>query len=240
MQRRVNRRSGGWLLACSGTGFVLEAMEFLGGESLTQRAAFLALCVQSFPCLQTFVHDDACHLRKFMDHWFPDCPRLRWPQMTYIVDKLHARGHVDEWCRENCHPNLPAHQQLLEEANTSTCETLFTWFSGYKPSFRHMNRATARFFVNELLDLRNSWMLGDARSSQQTVPVAAETWQETTFAEILWLRENLGETSPAVADYQSEGAWDDFGLRDDLRVLRARLRADKRDKPALASTAVYK
>ena len=70
MRKRVNRRSGGWLVACDERGFVIGASEFLGGESLTQRAAFLARMVHEYPSVSTVVHDDACHLRLFVDRWF--------------------------------------------------------------------------------------------------------------------------------------------------------------------------
>ena len=69
MRKRVNRRSGGWLVACDGRGMVLAASEFYAGESLTQRAAFVASVVDQFPTVTTVVHDDACHLRKFIEPW---------------------------------------------------------------------------------------------------------------------------------------------------------------------------
>ena len=37
----MNRRIGGWLLACRATGLVVEIVEFFGGVSLTQREALL-------------------------------------------------------------------------------------------------------------------------------------------------------------------------------------------------------
>ena len=165
MKHRTNRRTGGWLLACSGDGRVLHAMEIYGGESLTQRAAFVALLKTRYPALHTILHDDSCHLRRFMDSWFADYPALRFPHMNYIVDKFHSKTHCDEWCQTNCSPRVPANQARISGHNSSACEILFSWFSGYKASFRHMGVQTSHFFVHELLLMKNSWM--DAQRQPQ-------------------------------------------------------------------------
>ena len=157
MRRRLNRRSGGRLVACSGDGMVLQAEEFLGGESLTQRAGFVAQCLHEFPSIQTVVHDDACHLQAFMSKWLCKHPKLRYPSLRFVIDKFHARGHVDPWCRQHCHPDAPGNAERLQLVNTSACELLFAWLSGYKGAFRHMRKQTAQFFILELLDMRNEW-----------------------------------------------------------------------------------
>ena len=157
MRRRLNRRSGGWLVACSGDGMVLQAEEFLGGESLTQRAGFVAQCLHEYPSIQTVVHDDACHLQAFMSKWLCKHPKLCYPSLRFVIDKFHARGHVDPWCRQHCHPDAPGNAERLQLVNTSACELLFAWLSGYKGAFRHMRKQTAQFFILELLDMRNEW-----------------------------------------------------------------------------------
>ena len=111
MRVRVNRRSGGWLVACNSAGFVLDAMEVFGGESLTQRAAFLARCVAGYPSLEAAVRDDACHLPRFVRKWLANENRLHYPSLRFIVDKFHARGHVDLLCRSNCFPGTPENQK---------------------------------------------------------------------------------------------------------------------------------
>lgn len=78
--------------------------EFCGGESLTQRAAFLAPLTRDFPGIRTSVHDDACQLRKFMDRWVPNFPELRFPNLDFVVDKFHAAGHTDDWRKATCCP----------------------------------------------------------------------------------------------------------------------------------------
>ena len=157
MRRRVNRRSGGWLVACAADGAVLDAVEFLGGESLTQRAAFVARLKERYPFIATVVHDDSCHLRRFMDHWCRSCPQLCFPAMHYVIDKFHAVTHCDAWCRANCAPSTPVNEARVAGVNSSACELLFSWFSLYRNSFRHMGQETAHFFVNEVLLMRNEW-----------------------------------------------------------------------------------
>ena len=160
MRKRVNRRSGGWLVACDGRGMVLAASEFYAGESLTQRAAFVASVVDQFPTVTTVVHDDACHLRKFMDKWMDSQPRLTYPQTKFVLDKFHAPSHRDPWCKQHCCPKVPENARLLAGVNRSSCEFLFSWFSKFRPSFRTMNRQTAHFFVHEILLMRNAWRKG--------------------------------------------------------------------------------
>lgn len=160
MRKRVNRRSGGWLVACDGRGMVLAASEFYAGESLTQRAAFVASVVDQFPTVTTVVHDDACHLRKFMDKWMDSQPRLTYPQTKFVLDKFHAPSHRDPWCKQHCCPKVPENARLLAGVNSSSCEFLFSWFSKFRSSFRTMNRQTAHFFVHEILLMRNAWRKG--------------------------------------------------------------------------------
>ncbi len=69
--KRKNARSGGFLVACADNGYITDAFEFMGAESLSQRYIFLAKLREVFPDLKVIVHDDACHLRRFADKWAP-------------------------------------------------------------------------------------------------------------------------------------------------------------------------
>ena len=157
MPKRISRRSGGWLVACNESGIVMAAEEFYGGESLTQRAAFTAKLIHDYASIETIVHDDSCHLRQFMGHWLKTQPRLCFPRVHYIVDHFHSKGHVDTWCQQNCSPLCAGNAERMAHINSSACEILFSWLSGYKASFRHMNRMTGHFFIHEVLLLRNAW-----------------------------------------------------------------------------------
>ena len=50
-------------------------------------------------------YDDACHLTKFAKKstradLTPQAKQLASVQM--VVDKMHMKGHVDKWCKQNC------------------------------------------------------------------------------------------------------------------------------------------
>ena len=70
---------------------------------------------------------------------------------------FHARTHTDKWCQTNCSPNTKTNRPRLDKVNSSACEILFAWFSGFKAFFRHMGRLTGHFFVSEILLQRNDW-----------------------------------------------------------------------------------
>ncbi|CAE7578556.1 unnamed protein product [Symbiodinium sp. CCMP2592] len=151
-------KNGGLLVACHSNGLILDLTEFHGAASLPQRYCFLARLKETFPSLRVVVHDDACHLRQFADNratWNSMAASLAFPNVRYIVDKFHARGHVDEWCRLNCHPGLEENKACVEEINTSICEITFSWLARFKQMTRKMNRFTYWFFVQEVVDERN-------------------------------------------------------------------------------------
>ena len=56
MGRRLNRRSAGWLVACTGSGAVASVMDIYGGDSLTQRAAFVAKVCAAHSKLNKGIH----------------------------------------------------------------------------------------------------------------------------------------------------------------------------------------
>ena len=57
---------------------------------------------------------------------------LTFPRVKYIVDKFHARGHVDQWCLEHCHLGAAAKKELVDAVNTSICEITFSWLARFK------------------------------------------------------------------------------------------------------------
>ena len=168
MRRRSCRRTGGWLLACAGDGVILHAMEFLGGESLTQRAALVAELKQRYPALDTINHDDSCHLRRFVDRWCAQAyPDICNPRIQYIIDKFHSKAHTDQRCRQHCAPSVAENQKRMEGRNSSACELFFAWFSRYKTCFRYMGEHTGHSFVHEVLLAKNAWMREQAARQRQ-------------------------------------------------------------------------
>ena len=73
-------------------------------------------------------------------------------ELDYVVDRLHIKGHVGEWCLTNCHPDLFPH---LEGCNTVICEQLNFWLSKYKYIFKHMNHLRFNFFLYIILETYN-------------------------------------------------------------------------------------
>ena len=58
-------------------------------------------------CAGYICYDDGCHLRKFARN------PVRAEASTesklialqeIVVDKMHMKGHVDSWCKQNCDP----------------------------------------------------------------------------------------------------------------------------------------
>eukprot|EP00973_Karenia_brevis_P031302 4320537-Karenia_brevis.AAC.1 len=85
-------------------------------RSVSQRYLFLAEIATKVPELYVIIHDDACHVRRFADKYQGRSElgrRLAFPRMQYVIDKLHAKGHVDQWCKENCHPRVPHNAELI-------------------------------------------------------------------------------------------------------------------------------
>jgi len=53
-------------------------------------------------------YDDACHLRKFARNSIRSnltSQSTALASVEMVVDKMHMKGHVDPWCKENCDAN---------------------------------------------------------------------------------------------------------------------------------------
>ena len=157
-KQRATARSGGFLVACTPNGFAVDAFEFMGAESCAQRYLFIARVKHLYPNFKICVGDDNCHLRRFAEKMpVPGslATELAYPNMIYILDRFHARGHVDPWCLANVHPDVEENAKHIEGKNTSACEIFFSWLARYKHSFRKMGRWTGNFYIQELIDLHN-------------------------------------------------------------------------------------
>ena len=157
-------RLGGWLFAVTSNGKLVHAKEFTGTESISQRYFFVAEMAAKISELHVIVHDDACHLHKFAGRNARRCAlaqRLAFPHMKYIIDELHAVGHVDPWCRANCVPSLPANKAFLNGFKTSANETMNSVLGRHKFMFRMMKPLTRSFFMHEVVESRD--ILGAVR-----------------------------------------------------------------------------
>ena len=161
---RLRRRflRAGWLYACTPDGYVLHLKEYTGAESLSQRYFFLAELVKKYGEVKVVIHDDACHLRKYTTARAADgdmATRLAFPQIQYITDRLHAKGHVDPWCLANCAPTAECNRSVMENVNSQICEQCFSRLGRHKYVVRAMGPLTSAFFLNEMAEVQNqTWL----------------------------------------------------------------------------------
>lgn len=152
-------RLSGWLIATTSNGIIVHAKPFMGAESVSQRYFFLAEIAAKVPELYVIIHDDACHVRRFAHKHQGRSElgrRLAFPRMHYIIDKLHAKGHVDEWCKQHCNPSVPQNAELIAGVKTSMCETVNSVIGRHKYMLRHMRGLTGAFFMHEVFEIRNA------------------------------------------------------------------------------------
>jgi len=98
------------------------------------------------------VYDDACHLLRFVQNRIkrhPATQRLElFKDKNFVIDKLHIRGHKEDFCEKNCHPNnFPE----IAQANTVICEQINYWLNNFKYILKHMNRQRYNFFMSIIL-----------------------------------------------------------------------------------------
>ena len=121
------------------------------------------------------MYDDGCHLKKFATN--PVRSTLtntakRIGSMEIVVDKMHFRGHVDDWCKCNCNPNDFDELKIVSvhlfsstllyatfykkiQVDTEVCEQTFSWLSRYSRISRHMNRPHFMFYLLYVCELHN-------------------------------------------------------------------------------------
>ena len=168
--RQSGSRKGGWLVGVSHDGCIIHLQDFAGAESLSQRYFFLANIMQEVPTVESVVHDDACHLRKYADARATSstfAAKLTSQNIKYVVDWLHFRGHVDPWCREHCDPDAPQNKSAMESVNTSACEQLFSALSRHRFVVSRMRAAIGTVFLNEVAAMRNAAWLESRLSKMQ-------------------------------------------------------------------------
>ena len=153
-------RTAGFLFAISHSGLVVHLEELIGAESLSQRYAFLLHLLQTFPHIDTVVHDDSCHL-----HFMAQSQKAgsvlaeAASRISFIVDAFHSTGHVGQWCKNNLMPDLPANKEKLGGFPTSIAEVVNASFSPLKHTIHHMGAFMAKFVVAELVDVHNMKVL---------------------------------------------------------------------------------
>ena len=54
------------------------------------------------------IYDDGCHLKKFAQNPARRDVTRTAKRLSWTIDsggKIHMKGHVDQWCKENCDAN---------------------------------------------------------------------------------------------------------------------------------------
>ena len=58
-----------------------------------------------YTAADTICYDDGCHLKKFADKRANLTNTAgKIASCAIAIDKMHFKGHVDEWCKQNCNP----------------------------------------------------------------------------------------------------------------------------------------
>ena len=45
----------------------------------------------------------------------------RLAEMNYVIDRMHFKGHIDQWCRENCDPDKLEGMEKVWVSDTYSC-----------------------------------------------------------------------------------------------------------------------
>ena len=155
------QRTAGVMCVCASDGTILAFRECFGTESLSQRYLFASAVKSLYPELRIMVHDDACHLHKFCANRAGDSAQARAiapPELRYICDHFHIKGHTDPWCLVTTHPGIPGNAEELVGIRTSVCEFTFTWLSQYKHATKHMSQFGFQWFLLEVIDAHNQFV----------------------------------------------------------------------------------
>ena len=65
---------------------------------------FILYCMH-FKKTGYIVYDDGCHLNKFATNPVRSSLTQQIAETIIVVDKMHFKGHTDEWCKQQCDPN---------------------------------------------------------------------------------------------------------------------------------------
>lgn len=73
----------------------------------------IILCITVFciihVTLEYICYDDGCHLKKYAIN--PQRSQSTETansvsQLSFVIDRMHMKGHVDSWCKKTCDPSL--------------------------------------------------------------------------------------------------------------------------------------
>ncbi|XP_044168316.1 uncharacterized protein LOC122952504 [Acropora millepora] len=155
--QRKNFRTAGTFFGMKPCGIILFVYELFISESKSQVYGILhdVLSKWGLEKIDRICYDDACHLKKYCMNPKRKCLTAvaeRLANMDMVIDKMHFRNHVDNWCKTNCNPY---DRKDLDGVDTEVCEQTFSWLSQYGKITRHMNQNRFIFYIVNLCELRN-------------------------------------------------------------------------------------
>ena len=147
---QMKSRTKGLLLAMSNNGLIFSYKEIFFSESCTQVAMFYFETIANFhgkKFPEYLIYDNGCTLIRYLinKNAFEKTETGRKAKnVKVVVDRLHIQNHTENWCRDNCHPNLFPD---LKDKNTMVCEQANSWLSRYKGILKYMNYTRYMFFL---------------------------------------------------------------------------------------------
>nr|GAT54678.1 predicted protein [Mycena chlorophos] len=164
-----------FVLCC---GIILSRATFFSAEGPASAKDFLKRTFPSPWLLPTHIfYDKACQLLKHLqaqgDHFF------RYVRL--VVDVFHASNHHDEaFCNANNNPALFPELRTMREGreqwtfNSSVAEQANVWFGAFQAMSREMSVPRYNFFLDEMILLRNEWLVGQQRQKAKQPFVLSE------------------------------------------------------------------
>ena len=166
-------------------GIVVHLAEFVGAESLGQRYFFLA------DLLEEGWENDTVNTTIVSNLALANLRlrRLAYPQVKYVTDRFHSKGHADHWCKQHCMHSSPENGKALQGVNTSVCEQQFSKLGRYKFMVSKMGAAIGSLSLHEVVEPRNeerarhaSDAVGEVGNAPRTEGVAREISQHAPQA----------------------------------------------------------
>ena len=70
--------------------------------------------------IDTVCYDDGCHLKKYACNKRAELTTISKKISTFniVVDKMHFKGHTDDWCKANCNPYNLEHLNTVRDLHS--------------------------------------------------------------------------------------------------------------------------
>ena len=175
--------------------------------------------------IKIWLFDDMCHLKPHAEKG----KQARQNEITEnfakiakAVDRFHFPGHKksDQYCQENCNPNIELEKLGINKQNTSACEQAFSWLNNFK-NLKTMNEGRFKMFLMYMIDLHNHRL-------QNTLQVAANPLNDDRESFNMKHVDKIDEYSSAstannVVDENLKGLINDMAIKINIDVCEDKL-----------------